>query len=103
MNVALPYTGSDSSGFPGPLGWVIIYHLILFGFLYRILTRADLDTMNKILWVIVVVFVPILGMVLYLVTAPAPPPAVRPPRPGYPVRDTQGTPWEANPDHTKDS
>lgn len=44
---------------------------IWFSVLYRVLTRKDFDTSSRILWVIVIIFVPLLGLVLYWIASPA--------------------------------
>lgn len=54
-----------------PWGLFILWTLVWWGVLARILTRIDLDTQQKLLWVIVVIFVPFFGMVLYCFAAPA--------------------------------
>ena len=82
-----------------PLGIVAVYQLILFGFLYRILTRGDFDSLNKILWVLVVAFVPLLGFLLYLITAPPVPATAR--RRVVAGSDVSGTRWADDPNHTK--
>lgn len=79
--------------------WIVVW----VGFLYRILTRTDFDVMTRILWVIVVVFVPFFGVGLYLVAAPD---SVRG---GSGIKqgavnlssDVAGTPWETDSGHTK--
>ena len=82
-----------------PLGLMVVYQLILFVFLYRILTRSDFDSLNKILWVLVVVFVPLLGFILYLLTAPPVPETMR--RRVVAGSDVSGTRWVDNPGYTK--
>lgn len=69
MNIQL--FGLTLPGFPW---WpLILWGIVWLAMLYRILTREDLDTLQKILWVLVVVFVPFFGVPLYLVAAPATP------------------------------
>lgn len=79
--------------------WIVVW----LGFLYRILTREDFDVMTRILWVIVVVFVPIFGVGLYLVAAPDAVGERKGAKRG-PVNlasDVSGTPWETDSGHTK--
>ena len=83
-----------------PLGLMVVYQFVLFAFLYRILTRGDFDTLNKILWVLVVVFVPLFGFVLYLTAAPKP---VAKRFRIIPGSDVSGTPWADDPAYTKSS
>lgn len=81
------------------LAWAIFYDAILFVFLHTILTRNDFDTLNKILWVIVVIFAPLFGAVLYLIAAPKSVAATRPRM--IPGSDVSGTPWADDPTYTK--
>ena len=78
-----------------------LYALIKLAFLYRILTRPDFDTQQRILWVLVIQFAPVGGMALYLIVTPSmPAPAVSGRRP-VPGSDVAGTPWMGNPGHTR--
>ena len=52
-------------------GFFILWTLVVWGVLARILTRNDLDTQQKLLWVVVVVLVPFFGVVLYAFASPA--------------------------------
>ena len=54
--------------------------------LYRILTRPDFDTNTRLLWAVVVIFVPLIGMVLYWVAAPAAPVTDAPQAPSPPAK-----------------
>ena len=81
----------------------LVYYVFLFGYLYRILTRSDLDVHHKTLWVLVVILAPVLGMALYLVAAPAAPLPASPPRPVPPRRDLPGAPWTPQPGPPKSS
>lgn len=76
------------------------YLAMQFAVVCRVLIRGDLDAQNKILWVLVTMFVP-LGFVLYLVLAPAVVPLVVSPRRDTPGRDVSGTPWAGNPGHSR--
>ena len=79
--------------------WIVVWRW----FLFRILTREDFDVMTRILWVIVVVFVPVFGVGLYLVAAPDPAGRRSGAKRG-PVNlasDVSGTPWETDSGHTK--
>jgi hypothetical protein len=85
------------------VAFAVLWIVVWLGFLYRILTRADFDVMTRILWVIVVVFVPIFGVGLYLVAAPDAVGERRGAKRG-PVNlasDVSGTPWETDSGHTK--
>lgn len=86
------------------LAFAVLWIVVWLGFLCRILTRADFDVMTRILWVIVVVFVPIFGVGLYLVAAPDSVGERRGEKRG-PVNlasDVSGTPWETDSGHTKE-
>jgi hypothetical protein len=83
--------------------FAVVWIVVWLWFLFRILTREDFDVMTRILWVIVVVFVPVFGVGLYLVAAPD----LAGRRSGAkrgPVNlasDVSGTPWETDSGHTK--
>jgi hypothetical protein len=99
MKVELFSNGSD--GFPW--GLFVLWGIIWLGVLYRILTRDDFDTPSKILWTIVVIFVPAFGLPLYWIAAPA----SERPRPqkadaSISGSDVSGTPWADNPGFTND-
>ena len=59
------------------------------------LDRQDLDPVTRLTWVVVLIFVPLFGIVLYAVVAPS-----RPKRPGDPANQLSGTPWEHDSGHT---
>jgi hypothetical protein len=69
--------------------------------LWRILTRADLDPVTRLTWVVVVIFVPVFGMLFYWCGAPALPEPGR--RRSILDGDAglSGTPWEKNPGYTQ--
>jgi hypothetical protein len=74
-------------------GWIVLWGIIWLAVLWRILTRDDFDTLSRILWVIVVIFVPFFGVLLYLHAAPA---SVRKPieeKSKTGRSDVAGTPW----------
>jgi len=88
-----------------PWGLVVIAGIVWLGVLYRILTRNDFDTLAKILWVIVVIFVPIFGVILYWAAAPTSASIRAAAEKGAPTGaggDVAGTPWERNPGFTND-
>ena len=84
--------------------WIIVLlGLIEFAFLYRIVTRPDFDTLNKILWVIVVIGAPVIGFALYLVASPTTLPQGTTPRAQQARHgdDLSGTPWADDPGYTR--
>jgi hypothetical protein len=60
--------------------------------LWRILHRADFDSITRLTWVVVVIFVPFFGMVMYWCSGVAG-------RRSSHGSDLSGTPWENNPDY----
>lgn len=83
---------------PGlPVGLLVLWGVVWLGVLYRILSRGDLDTLQKILWVIVVIFVPFFGVGLYGLAGPAVPLSY--PDQVIPGSDVSGTPWADDPGH----
>jgi hypothetical protein len=96
MNLTLFNANADNF----PWGWVFLGGLIWLAVLARILSRQDYDTLTKILWVIVVIFVPIFGVLLYAFLGPDGPSK---PYRIIPGSDVSGTPWADDPNHTRDS
>jgi hypothetical protein len=84
----------------------VIAAIIWLGVLHGILTRPDFDTASKILWVIVVIFVPVFGVILYWIAAQSEVSTTTQKSEallGKPISgsDISGTPWENDPGHTK--
>ena len=77
------------------VGWRIVW----LGVLYHVLTRADFDTLQKILCVLVVIFVPFFGVPLYWFAAPSVP--VDFSGSVVPGSGVSGTPWSQDPNHTR--
>lgn len=92
---------SNFDSFPWSLValWMIVWLCVLF----RILTRKDFDTSAKILWVMVVIFVPFFGLPLYWLAAPLPARATSKDRPIDLQSDVAGTPWAGNPGFRRDA
>lgn len=63
--------------------------------LWRILHRADFDSVTRLTWVVVVIFVPVFGIVMYWCSRP---PTRRTER-FFNGSDLSGTPWESDPDY----
>jgi heme/copper-type cytochrome/quinol oxidase subunit 2 len=80
-----------------PWGVVVPWTIFWLGILARILTREDFDTLQKLLWVVVTIFVPVFGVFLYLFIAPS---EVREKNTIIPGSDVSGTPWAGNPSYT---
>lgn len=91
---------SNSDGFPW--SFVVLWMIVWLCVLFRILTRKDFDTPAKILWVMVVIFVPFFGLPLYWLAAPSPVRAASKDRPIDLQSDVAGTPWAANPGFRRD-
>lgn len=72
-------------------GFIFVAWLLLLAFL---LARTDLDPITKLMWVVVVIFVPFFGMLLYLALAP---PVVR--KDLDISNQLAGTPWEHDSGH----
>jgi membrane protein implicated in regulation of membrane protease activity len=92
--------GIESFGSSGDaLPYVLpVLFLIWIGNLALLLQRSDFDPITKLTWVIVVVFVPVVGVLLYWFIAP---PVVRPsPNRKIDANQLSGTPWENNPGYT---
>ena len=53
--------------------WVILaYYLLYLWVVYRILTRKDFDTSERILWLLVTTLIPVIGVIYYgAITPPA--------------------------------
>ena len=100
MKIELFSNGSDDF----PWGLFVLWGIIWLGVLYRILTRDDFDTLSKILWTMVVIFVPIFGVPLYWFAAPTSESPRRQRKADATVfgSDVSGTPWADNPGFTSD-
>ena len=81
---------------PFPVWLFVLWGLVWIAVLYCILTREDLDTLTKLLWTVVVIFVPVFGVVLYWIAAPASKSGVSS-RSIIRESDVSGTPWEGDP------
>jgi hypothetical protein len=62
------------------------------------LLRSDLDPVTRLTWVLVILFVPLFGIVLYGLLAPER--TTHPPGKIDPSNPLSGTPWETDPGHT---
>jgi hypothetical protein len=91
-----PWNAIQFGGQGTPLLILAAYGLIWLLVLGRVLTRGDFDPVTRLTWVVVVIFVPVVGVVLYGLLAPATY-APREPSQASPVA---GTPWENDPGHT---
>jgi hypothetical protein len=88
-----------------PLGLFILWAIIWLAVLYRILSRRDLDTLQKILWLLAVVLIPFFGVPFYWFAAPASPVDFSGKDysgKGGPLSDVANTPWAADPGHTSE-
>jgi hypothetical protein len=87
--------GSSGDWLPA---FLLIYGLTWLLVLTQILRRSDLDPVTKLTWVIVVIFVPFFGMLLYWSIAPG---SSR--QEIDPSNQLSGTPWENNPGYSTKS
>ncbi len=87
---------SEISIFDSHLWPILLWGLVWLYVLYGLLTRSDVDTQTKILWTIVLIFVPFFGVFMYWFAAPGAAPAVRK---TPPANDVAGTPWARDPGH----
>jgi hypothetical protein len=99
ISINYPWNSVSTAGQGEVLIFLAIYGLLWLLALGRVLTRADLDPVTRLTWVIVVIFVPVVGIFLYVLVAP---PAWSPRDPTRPdvVHPLAGTPWENDPGHT---
>jgi hypothetical protein len=81
-----------------PSAFLIAYLFFWLAVLGLLLARDDLEAVEKLMWVIVVIFVPLFGTVFYLTLSRRPVRSVR--RKIDPNNQLSGTPWENNPGHT---
>jgi hypothetical protein len=98
MNVPLPGNQIDPSVF----GFLVVFGIVYFIFwlfaLSSLLARTDLDPVEKLTWVIVMIFVAFFGLIFYLAIAPAR--NLRSNRKIHRSNQLAGTPWENDPGHT---
>ena len=81
-----------------PMIFVVFYGLVWLLTLGLCLTRGDLDPVTRFMWVVVVIFVPVFGLLFYYVLAPARRP-FEPNRERHDSGDPAGTPWEKDSGH----
>jgi hypothetical protein len=84
--------GSQGDWLPVVLPIVLVLWLAT---LWRILHRADFHAVTRLTWVIVVIFVPVFGMVMYWCSHSP----VRRTERSSDGSDLSGTPWERDPDY----
>ena len=73
----------------GGVVWTVIWLFVL----ATVLSRKDLDSVTRLTWVVVLIFVPFFGVLIYAFSSPTP-------RKGKKIdlnNDVAGTPWENNP------
>ena len=88
MNYSLNLGSQGFSGDWLPYALLIGGAIWLFN-LALVLRRSDYDAITKLTWVIVIIFVPFFGVLLYWFIAPE-----RPRRSSAPLNDLSGAPWE---------
>jgi len=95
----LNYSGANLFGGQEiPMIVFVVYGLVWLFTLGLCLTRSDLDPVTRLMWVVVVIFVPVFGLLLYYVLSPARRP-FEPNMDRHKSADLAGTPWEKNPGH----
>ena len=103
----MPINAQLSNGSSGDWlpAFLLIYGLVWLVVLAQILQCSDLDPVTKLTWVIVVIFVPFFGMLLYWTIAPSN--SKNSPREFSnkidPSNQLSGTPWENNPGYSAKS
>lgn len=103
LNMA-PINAQLSNGSSGDWlpAFLLIYGLVWLMVLAQILQRCDLDPVTKLTWVIVVIFVPFFGMLLFWTIAQSN--LKNSPREFSnkidPSNQLSGTPWENNPGYS---
>jgi hypothetical protein len=85
----------DAEGVTIILAWTAAW----IGTLALILSRRDFDSVTRLTWVVVVIFVPIFGVFLYAFIAPEREDVKK----GDQVDDLYGTPWKNDPGYTAKS
>jgi len=80
-------SGSGDWIIPAMLIWSVIWLFVL----ATVLHRKDIDPVTKLTWVVVVIFIPIFGVILYWVIAPSSVKNIDP------NNQLSGTPWENDP------
>jgi uncharacterized membrane protein YkvI len=97
MSISIQFTGNSTSG-----NWLLPF-LLIFGVIWlmvlaAVLQRKDFDAITRLTWVVVIIFVPFLGIILYWAIAPS---SQWSPREKIdPSNQLSGTPWENNPAYT---
>jgi len=92
----LPH-GSSGDWLPG---FMLFYGLVWLVTLAMLLQRGDFDPITKLTWVIVVIFVPFFGIILFWFIAPSS--HWSPKEKIDPSNQLSGTPWEKDPGYTKE-
>jgi uncharacterized membrane protein YgcG len=90
MNFNIQFNGESLEW---TIPYLVVYLLVWLFTLGAALVRWDMDVVTKLMWVIVILFVPLFGMVLYVALAPRP-------RKIDPSNSLSGTPWENDPGYT---
>jgi hypothetical protein len=88
MSAAFAYLPDGASGDWLPY-FVVTWLTVWIGSLALVLRRPDYDPITRLTWVIVVIFVPFFGVLLYWLVAPD-----SRTRRIEPMSDVSGTPWE---------
>lgn len=102
VNFNYPWSG------PSPMSAVfitvaVVYYVIWLLALAAALGRVDLEPVVRLMWVIVIIFVPVAGILLYgFMARERRFERKRDPSPIKVASPTSGTPWENNPGHVQD-
>lgn len=78
----------------------VIYYLIWLLVLGAALLRHDLEPVTRLMWVIVIIFVPVFGILMYAFLAPERRLEQKRDRTINVASPASGTPWEDDPGHT---
>jgi hypothetical protein len=97
LNVMLLAQTWTTAGF-APVVVAAVVAILWLGTLVDLLRRTDIDPVTRLTWVIVVLFLNLIGAIIYVIWGPQGKSVARPAQ----ESDTSGTPWENDPGHRLD-
>ncbi|SDT93888.1 Phospholipase_D-nuclease N-terminal [Verrucomicrobium sp. GAS474] len=98
LNLSFSSLSSLNDLWPVMLFWAILF----VGTLVELLRRRGFDPVTRLTWVVIVVFVPVVGLFLYWLVPKdfSEPLEKAAPKKASPSNSLAGTPWENDPGHT---